>query len=146
MKMRSLVVGLMMTACAFAASAEGDWRTTLGKVKDLSGDTGITAFFKREAPVYITGRRLLRRPSGSEFTLTVYSNAPSLRLLQDGVGAVGKTRIFPGREFYCYPSDKLRLTLVGRVGEDVCYYPVPLPGLRAGETWESVTTYAFFAE
>ena len=56
MKMRSLVVGLMMTACAFAASAEGDWRATLGKVKDLSGDTGITAFFKREAPAYITGR------------------------------------------------------------------------------------------
>lgn len=57
-------------------------------------------------------------------------------LLQDGVGAVGKTRIFPGREFYCYPSDELRLTLAGRVGEDVCYYPVPLPGLRAGETCE----------
>ena len=38
-----------------------------------------------EETVYITGRRLLRRPSGPEFTLTVYSNAPSLRLLQDGV-------------------------------------------------------------
>ena len=56
MKMRSLVAGLMVTVCAFAASAEGDWRTTLGKVKDLSGDTGITAFFKREPPAYITGR------------------------------------------------------------------------------------------
>ena len=38
-----------------------------------------------EETVYIAGRRLLRRPAGEEFTLTVYSNAPSLRLLQDGV-------------------------------------------------------------
>ena len=37
-----------------------------------------------EETVYITGRRLLRRPADEEFTLTVYSNAPSLRLLQDG--------------------------------------------------------------
>ncbi|MBR5099995.1 MAG: hypothetical protein IKX34_01670 [Bacteroidales bacterium] len=35
--------------------------------------------------VYITGRRLNRRPAGSSFTLTVYSNAPSLTLLRDGV-------------------------------------------------------------
>lgn len=34
--------------------------------------------------VYIAGRRLLYRPAGQEFTLTVYSNAPSLTLLQDG--------------------------------------------------------------
>lgn len=31
--------------------------------------------------VYIAGRRLHRRPAGSTFTLTVYSNAPSLTLL-----------------------------------------------------------------
>ncbi len=37
-----------------------------------------------ERTVYIAGRRLLFRPAGQEFTLTVYSNAPSLTLLQDG--------------------------------------------------------------
>ena len=34
--------------------------------------------------VYITGRRLAYRPSGQQFTLTVYSNAPSLALYRDG--------------------------------------------------------------
>ena len=34
--------------------------------------------------VYIAGRRLEYRPAGEEFTLTVYSNAESLELLQDG--------------------------------------------------------------
>ena len=37
------------------ANADGDWKTTLGKVCDLSGDTGIMAFLKPEAPAYITG-------------------------------------------------------------------------------------------
>ena len=41
--------------------------------------------YSSEETVYIAGRRLLKRPAGREFTLTVYSNAPSLRLLQDGV-------------------------------------------------------------
>ena len=34
--------------------------------------------------VYITGRRLAYRPAGQRFTLTVYSNAPSLTLYRDG--------------------------------------------------------------
>ena len=34
--------------------------------------------------VYITGRRLAYRPAGQTFTLTVYSNAPSLTLYRDG--------------------------------------------------------------
>ena len=34
--------------------------------------------------VYITGRRLAYRPAGQSFTLTVYSNAPSLKLYRDG--------------------------------------------------------------
>ena len=34
--------------------------------------------------VYITGRRLAYRPAGQQFTLTVYSNAPSLALYRDG--------------------------------------------------------------
>ncbi len=38
-----------------------------------------------EETVYITERRLHKRPAGSTFTLTVYSNASSLTLLRDGV-------------------------------------------------------------
>jgi hypothetical protein len=34
--------------------------------------------------VYIAGRRLEARPSGQEFTLTVYSNAPGLTLYKNG--------------------------------------------------------------
>ena len=53
--MKKLFVALMLFAFAFGAQAEGDWKTTLGKVKDLSGDTGISGFARREAPDYITG-------------------------------------------------------------------------------------------
>ena len=34
--------------------------------------------------VYITARRLKCRPAGQQFTLTVYSNAPSLTLFRNG--------------------------------------------------------------
>ena len=54
MKIR-LFVAVLAAVCAFGASAEGDWKTTLGKVADLSGDTGLAGFAKREAPAYITG-------------------------------------------------------------------------------------------
>ena len=37
-----------------------------------------------EETVYIAGRRLAARPAGEPFTLTVYSNAPSLKLMKDG--------------------------------------------------------------
>ena len=37
-----------------------------------------------EETVYIAGRRLEARPAGEAFTLTVYSNAPSLQILKDG--------------------------------------------------------------
>ena len=37
-----------------------------------------------EETVYIAGRRLEARPAGETFTLTVYSNAPSLKILKDG--------------------------------------------------------------
>ena len=37
-----------------------------------------------EETVYIAGRRLAARPVDEPFTLTVYSNAPSLKLLKDG--------------------------------------------------------------
>ena len=39
----------------------------------------------REETVYIAGRRLTARPADELFTLTVYSNAPSLKLMKDGV-------------------------------------------------------------
>jgi beta-galactosidase len=38
-----------------------------------------------EETVYIAGRRLTARPADEPFTLTVYSNAPSLKLMKDGV-------------------------------------------------------------
>jgi beta-galactosidase len=38
----------------------------------------------QEETVYIAGRRLTSRPAGEPFTLTVYSNAPSLKVLKDG--------------------------------------------------------------
>ena len=37
-----------------------------------------------EETVYIAGRRLEYRPEGQEFTLTVYSNASSLKVLKNG--------------------------------------------------------------
>ena len=55
MKLR-LFVAVLAAVCAFGASAEGDWKTTLGKVADLSCDTGLAGFAKREAPAYITGK------------------------------------------------------------------------------------------
>ena len=38
----------------------------------------------REETVYVAGRRLAARPAGEPFTLTVYSNAPSLKVLKNG--------------------------------------------------------------
>lgn len=56
-------------------------------------------------------------------------------LLQEGVGPVDEKRIYPERDFYCYPGPDTRLVLAGSVGEDICYYPVPLPELKAGRTY-----------
>ena len=42
-----------------------------------------------EETVYIAGRRLAARPAGEPFTLTVYSNAQSLKLLKDGEEIAG---------------------------------------------------------
>ena len=53
--MKRFALALVAAAFAFAAQADGDWKTTLGKVKDLSGDTGIAGFARKEAPAYITG-------------------------------------------------------------------------------------------
>ena len=53
--MKKFLIALVAAACALGAQADGDWKSTLGKVKDLSGDTGIMAFMKAEPPAYITG-------------------------------------------------------------------------------------------
>ena len=54
--MKRAIIMMLALGCAFFAQAEEPaWKTTLGKVQDLTGDTGIMAFMKREAPAYITG-------------------------------------------------------------------------------------------
>ena len=53
--MKKIILTLLAAACALGASAAGDWKETLGKVKDLSGDTGIAGFARKTAPAYITG-------------------------------------------------------------------------------------------
>ena len=52
--MKKLFMAIVVAACAIGAQADGDWKTTLGKVKDFSGDMGFMAFMKREAPAYIS--------------------------------------------------------------------------------------------
>ena len=48
---------LILLALSWAAGlhAEGDWRTTLGRVKDLSGDTG-TPMITAASPITIAPR------------------------------------------------------------------------------------------
>ncbi len=54
--MKKFLMAALGLVCAFGAQAEGDWRATLGKVKDLGGDTGIAGFVRKGAPDYITGK------------------------------------------------------------------------------------------
>ena len=54
-------------------------------------------------------------------------------LLQEGCGRVGVARVYPDRDFYCYPGPRTRLVLEGRVGGHLCYYPIGLDGLAPGE-------------
>ena len=55
-------------------AAKGDaavapWKATFAKVKDLTGDTGISGFAKKEAPAYITGNFAEKdRPAAPDFT------------------------------------------------------------------------------
>ena len=53
--MKKIILTLLVVAGSLAVNAGGDWRETLGKVKDLSGDTGIAGFARKTAPAYITG-------------------------------------------------------------------------------------------
>ena len=47
--MKKFLMAALGLVCAFGAQAEGDWRATLGKVKDLGGDTGIAGFVRKGA-------------------------------------------------------------------------------------------------
>ena len=63
--MKRMFLALLVAAgCAFA-HGEGDWRTTLGKVKTLAGETGVAGFLKADAPDYITGKFERKAPDGT---------------------------------------------------------------------------------
>ena len=53
--MKKILMALFVALASVCVQAEGDWRDTLGKVKELSGDTGIAGFARKEAPAFITG-------------------------------------------------------------------------------------------
>ena len=53
--MKKVLMALLLALGCGAVQAEGNWQTTLEKVKNLSSDTGISGFMKACAPAYITG-------------------------------------------------------------------------------------------
>ena len=46
---------LVALGCFALQADEAPWKQTLGRVKDLSADTGVSGFLKSEPPAYITG-------------------------------------------------------------------------------------------
>lgn len=56
-------------------------------------------------------------------------------LLQDGCGDIGPERRTMERDFYCYAGEQLRLVMGGTLGDDECYYPIPLPNLLPGREY-----------
>ena len=71
-----LAVGCCAVQAGEAEAPKAPWQVTLGKVKDLSGDTGIAGFGKKDAPDYITGKfeskdakgKWADRPEAPDFT------------------------------------------------------------------------------
>ena len=63
--MKRFILAIIVAACALGVQADGDWRDTLGKVKDLSGDTGVAGFLRKDAPDYITGKFEKKRDDGT---------------------------------------------------------------------------------
>ena len=53
--MKKILCIVIVAAASWAAKADGDWMTMLGKTADLAGETGIAGFMNRDAPAYITG-------------------------------------------------------------------------------------------
>ena len=93
--MKKFLMALVVAACALGVQAEGDWKTTLGKVKDLSGDTGIAGFARKEAPAYITGSFAEPdRPAKPDFS----SRTPSTATATTTRGSTGMaaTSTIPG--------------------------------------------------
>lgn len=56
-------------------------------------------------------------------------------VLQEGCGEIGPQRIYPEKDFFCYPGSKTCLVLEGSIGPDLCYYPVPLPDMLPGQSY-----------
>ena len=54
--MKKILCIVIVAAASWAAKADGDWMTMLGKTADLAGETGIAGFMNRDAPAYITGK------------------------------------------------------------------------------------------
>ena len=64
-------------------------------------------------------------------------------VLQEGFGAMGAERIYPGQTLYCYPNPVQEaglgtpvtsVVLEVQAGAVTCWYNIPLPGLEAGTT------------
>ena len=54
--MKKFLLSILLVVTGLVVQAEEPaWKETLGKVKNLSGDTGIAGFMKKTAPAYITG-------------------------------------------------------------------------------------------
>ena len=54
--MKKILMAMLVALGCFALQAdEAPWKQTLGRVKDLSADTGVSGFLKSEPPAYITG-------------------------------------------------------------------------------------------
>ena len=73
--------------------------------------------------------------SGAPDSLAVLRLPRPDMLLQEGCGTIGATRIYPQRDFYCYPGPQTRLVLSGSINGDTCHYPIPLPQLQAGGSY-----------
>ena len=46
---------MIAASCAAANADEGNWLTMVGKLKDLSGETGVAGFLEKSAPAFLTG-------------------------------------------------------------------------------------------
>ena len=54
--MKKFLLSILLVVTGLVVQAEEPaWKETLGKVKNLSSDTGIAGFMKKTAPAYITG-------------------------------------------------------------------------------------------
>ena len=99
--MKRFAMALLAAACALGVYADGDWRDTLGKVKDLSGDTGVAGFMRKEAPAYITGNFADKdRPAAPDFTKpfgnpAAYANKNGFWVLSDAHAAKLSTEKHP---------------------------------------------------